>query len=215
MTWAGNAQDNDRKKEGSINPKPRVNHEIKIKEVRAIGPEGEQLGIFPTIVAIKKAEELGFDLVEVSPNAKPPVCKMMDFGRFMYEQSKKVHAMKQNQRSGQVKEVKFRPHINEHDLSTKINYVQRFLEEGNRAKINLMFRGREMIHTEVGAGIMQKIITSIDPRGIVEVPPRMEGSSMTMVIAPNPAYKPSEKVGEREESNKKSQLQEPGHENPQ
>ena len=115
---------------------------------------------------------------------------MMDFGKFMYEQSKKVHAMKQHQKSGQVKEVKFRPHINEHDLDTKINYVQRFLEDGNRAKITLMFRGREMIHTEVGKDLMQKIVVATESSGIVEVPARMEGSNMTMTLAPAPAPKP-------------------------
>ena len=149
-----------------------------------IGPEGEQLGIFPTHVAIKKAEEQGFDLVEVSPTAKPPVCKMMDFGKYMYEQSKKVHVMKQHQKSGQIKEVKFRPHINEHDLETKINYVQRFLEDGNKAKISMMFRGREMIHTEVGKELLQKIIVATEGVAVLEVPPRMEGSNMTMTLAP-------------------------------
>ncbi len=142
---------------------------------------------------------MGYDLVEVSPTAKPPVCKMMDFGKFMYEQSKKVHAMKQHQKSGQVKEVKFRPHINGHDLDTKINYVQRFLEDGNRAKITLMFRGREMIHTEVGKELMQRIVVATEPYGIVEVPSRMEGSNMTMTLAPAPAAKPGKAGQDRPE----------------
>jgi translation initiation factor IF-3 len=177
--------------------------------VRAIGPNGEQLGIFPTHLAIKKAEELGFDLVEVSPTAKPPVCKMMDFGKFMYEQSKKVHAMKQHQKSGQVKEVKFRPHINEHDLGIKIHYVQRFLEDGNRAKITLMFRGREMIHTEVGKDLMQRIVTETEPYGIIEVPARMEGSNMTMTLAPFPtpiSTKPAGKGGADKEKTEDSEI---------
>ncbi len=187
--------------EKSINPKPRVNYEIKIKEVRVIGPEGEQLGIFPTHVAIKKAEEQGFDLVEVSPTAKPPVCKMMDFGKYMYEQSKKVHAMKQHQKSGQIKEVKFRPHINEHDLETKINYVQRFLDDGNKAKISMMFRGREMIHTEVGKELLQKIIAATEGTAVLEVPPRMEGSNMTMTLAPvAPAAKTGKSPGAGEKT---------------
>lgn len=135
-------------------------------------------------MAIKKAEETGFDLVEVSPNAKPPVCKLMDFGKFQYEQSKKVHTMKQHQRTGQVKELKFRPHINEHDLGIKIHYVERFLEEGNKAKVALVFRGREMIRYETGAELMQKIITTLGPKAIVEAPPKLEGSNMTMVLAP-------------------------------
>jgi len=135
-------------------------------------------------MAIKKAEETGFDLVEVSPNAKPPVCKLMDFGKFQYEQSKKVHTMKQHQRTGQVKELKFRPHINEHDLDIKINYVERFLEEGNKAKIALVFRGREMIRYEVGAELMQRMIAALGPKAIVESPPKLEGSNMTMVLAP-------------------------------
>ena len=176
-----------------INPKTRVNHEIKTKEVRLIGAEGEQLGIVPTVMAIKKAEESGFDLVEVSPNAKPPVCKLMDFGKFQYEQSKKVHTMKQNQRTGQVKELKFRPHINEHDLQIKIHYVERFLEEGNKAKVALVFRGREMIRYEVGAELMQKMISALGSKAIVEAPPKLEGSNMTMVLAPASLPKTSEK----------------------
>ena len=176
--------------------------------MRAIGPNGEQLGIFPTHLAIKRAEELGFDLVEVSPTAKPPVCKMMDFGKFMYEQSKKVHAMKQHQKSGQVKEVKFRPHINEHDLDIKIHYVQRFLDDGNRAKITLMFRGREMIHTEVGKDLMQKIVVETEPYGIIEVPPRMEGSNMTMTLAPFPTVNNVKPVGKGGPEKEKPEISE-------
>jgi translation initiation factor IF-3 len=141
-------------------------------------------------VAIKKAEEAGFDLVEVSPNAKPPVCKLMDYGKFQYEQSKKVHSMKQHQRTGQVKELKFRPHINDHDLSIKIHYVERFLEEGNKAKVALVFRGREMIRSEIGTELMQKMISALGPKAIVESPPKFEGSSMTMVLAPAAPSKP-------------------------
>ena len=151
------------------------------------------MGIVPTVMAIKKAEESGFDLVEVSPNAKPPVCKLMDFGKFQYEQSKKVHTMKQNQRTGQVKELKFRPHINEHDLQIKIHYVERFLEEGNKAKVALVFRGREMIRYEVGAELMQKMIAALGSKAIVEAPPKLEGSNMTMVLAPASLPKTSAK----------------------
>jgi translation initiation factor IF-3 len=155
-------------------------------------------------VAIKKAEETGYDLVEVSPNAKPPVCKLMDFGKFQYEQSKKIHTMKQHQRTGQVKELKFRPHINEHDLQIKINYVERFLEEGNKAKVALVFRGREMIRYEVGAELMQKMIVALGPKAIVESPPKLEGSNMTMVLAPASVPKPYSQEN-REGSSESSQ----------
>lgn len=108
----------------------------------------------------------------------------MDYGKFQYEQSKKVHSMKQHQRTGQVKELKFRPHINDHDLGIKIHYVERFLEEGNKAKVALVFRGREMIRSEIGTELMQKMITALGPKAIVESPPKFEGTSMTMVLAP-------------------------------
>ncbi len=154
-----------------------------------IGADGEQLGIVPTLIAVRKAEEAGYDLVEVSPNAKPPVCKLMDFGKFQYEQSKKVHSMKQHQRTGQIKELKFRPHINEHDLEIKIHYVERFLEEGNKAKVALVFRGREMIRADIGTELMQRIINALGVKALIESPPKFEGSSMTMVLAPAPSGK--------------------------
>ena len=113
----------------------------------------------------------------------------MDYGKFQYEQSKKVHSMKQHQRTGQIKELKFRPHINEHDLGIKIHYVERFLEEGNKAKVALVFRGREMIRSEVGTELMQKMINALGSKAIVESPPKFEGSSMTMVLAPAPTGK--------------------------
>ncbi len=155
------------------------------------------MGIIPTNIAIKKAEEAGYDLVEVSPNAKPPVCKLMDFGKFQYEQSKKLHSMKQHQRTGQVKELKFRPHINEHDLDIKIHYVERFLEEGNKAKVALVFRGREMVRYEVGAELLKKMIAALGPKAIVESPPKLEGSNMTMVLAP--ANAPTRPAGKDDE----------------
>ncbi len=176
-----------------INSKTLINYEIKTKEVRLIGADGEQLGIVPTIVAIKKAEEAGFDLVEVSPNAKPPVCKLMDYGKFQYEQSKKVHSMKQHQRTGQVKELKFRPHINDHDLGIKIHYMERFLEEGNKVEVALAFRGRELIRSEIGAELMQKMIAALGSKAIVESPPKFEGTSMTMVLVPAPPTKNASK----------------------
>ncbi len=137
--------------------------------------------------------------MEVSPNAKPPVCKLMDFGKFQYEQSKKLHSMKQHQRTGQVKELKFRPHINEHDLGIKIHYVERFLEEGNKAKIALVFRGREMVRYEVGAELLKKMISALGAKAIVESPPKLEGSNMTMVLAPaNAPTRPGAKEDEEE-----------------
>ncbi|HXC61769.1 MAG TPA: translation initiation factor IF-3, partial [Nitrospiria bacterium] len=119
-------------------------------EVRAIGPEGEQLGVLPIRDALKKAEELGYDLVEIAPTAKPPVCRIMDYGKYKYEQSKKQHTAKMHQRSMLVKEIKLRPQTDKHDLEFKIRHMREFLEEGHKVKVTLMFRGREMTYLDRG-----------------------------------------------------------------
>ncbi|MDH3771649.1 MAG: translation initiation factor IF-3, partial [Nitrospirota bacterium] len=137
-------------------PKQRINHLIKVPEVRVIGAEGEQLGILKTSEAIKQARETGYDLVEVAPTAEPPVCRIMDHGKFKYEQSKKEHRMRLHQKSTQVKEVKFRPRTDTHDMETKIRQIRDFLEEGNKTKVTVMFRGREMANRELGFQAIQK-----------------------------------------------------------
>lgn len=149
-----------------------------------IGPEGEQIGILPTYQALKKAEEYGLDLVEVAPTAKPPVCRIMDFGKYKYEQAKKQHSARLHQRSMQLKEVKVRPYTDKHDLEIKVRNVRRFLEDKNKAKITLTFRGRERAHTEMAKGIMDIFVEGVKDIGMVEYPPTFEGANMIMIVAP-------------------------------
>jgi translation initiation factor IF-3 len=165
-------------------PKQRINHLIKVPEVRVIGAEGEQLGILKTSEAIKQARETGYDLVEVAPTAEPPVCRIMDHGKFKYEQSKKEHRMRLHQKSTQVKEVKFRPRTDTHDMETKIRQIRDFLEEGNKTKVTVMFRGREMANRELGFQAIQKVIEELKGAGNIESPPRMEGRNLYMVVSP-------------------------------
>jgi len=155
---------------------------IKVKEVRVIASEGEQLGILDTREAIRKAEEMGLDLVEVAPTAKPPVCRIMDFGKYKYEMAKKAHESKKNQSVIVVKEIKLRPRTDEHDVQFKTNNIKRFLEEGNKVKVTVMFRGREMAHTTHGRAVLERIVGDLQNEAAVESPPRMEGRNMTMLL---------------------------------
>jgi translation initiation factor IF-3 len=164
--------------------KQRINHFIRVPEVRVIGAEGEQLGILKTPEAIRQAKDMGIDLVEVAPTAEPPVCRIMDFGKFKYEQSKKEHRMRQSQKSTQVKEIKLRPRTDKHDLETKVRQIKDFLSEGNKTKITVMFRGREMANRNLGFEAIQQIIEDLKGVGNVESPPRMEGRNLYMVVAP-------------------------------
>ncbi len=165
-------------------PKQRINHLIKVPEVRVIGPEGEQLGILKTSEALRQSREAGYDLVEVAPTAEPPVCRIMDHGKFKYEQSKKEHRMRLNQKSTQVKEVKFRPRTDTHDMETKIRQIRDFLQDGNKTKVTVMFRGREMANRELGFQAIQKVIEELKGAGNIESPPRMEGRNLYMVVSP-------------------------------
>lgn len=164
--------------------KQRVNYLIRVPEVRVIGAEGEQLGILKTPDAIRQAKDLGYDLVEVAPNTDPPVCRIMDFGKFKYEQSKKEHKIRQHQKSTQVKEIKFRPRTDKHDLETKIRQIKGFLAEGNKTKITVMFRGREMANQELGRNAMDKVIEALKDDCSIESPPRLEGRNLYTIVAP-------------------------------
>jgi translation initiation factor IF-3 len=150
--------------------------------VRVINADGEQLGILDTREAIRKAEELGLDLVEVAATAKPPVCRIMDFGKYKYELNKKAHDSKKHQTVITVKEVKMRPRTDEHDVQFKTNNIKRFLEEGNKVKVSIMFRGREMARTVQGRAILERITKDLEGVAIVEQPPRMEGNNMSMFL---------------------------------
>jgi len=157
---------------------------IDAREVLVIGPEGEQLGVLTKQDALAAAAESGLDLVEVAPNATPPVCRIMDFGKFKYQQSKKAQLAKKKQKIIQVKEIKVRPKTDDHDLETKSKHARRFLEEGNKIKVTVRFRGREIVHPERGEMVLKKLMVLLEGIATVESPAKMEGRTMVMVVAP-------------------------------
>ena len=162
----------------------RINGEITAKEVRLISGEGEQLGVVSLKEALSMAEEKDVDLVEISPTAKPPVCKLMDFGKYKYEQSKKRDEAKKKQKQVQIKEIKFRPGTDEGDYQIKMRNVTRFLADGDKVKITLRFRGREMAHQEFGAQLLERVKADLEELAAVESFPKMEGRQMVMMVAP-------------------------------
>lgn len=161
-----------------------MNREIRVREVRVIGPEGEQLGILPTPDAFKKAQDLGYDLVEVAPTSVPPVCRIMDHGKYKYELQKKEHQSRKHQKSTQVKEIKLRPRTDKHDLEIKVRQVKEFLADGNKTKVTVTFRGREMANQEMGRTMMASVMQQLMECGTIEYAPRMEGRSLIMIVAP-------------------------------
>jgi len=165
----------------------RINDKILSREVRVINLEGEQLGIFPIAEALNIAREASRDLVEVSPTTSPPVCRIMDYGKFKYEQSKKTYQAKKKKhvpRVTHIKEIKVRPKTEEHDLQFKIRHIKKFLTQGDKAKITLIFRGREITHPERGHQVMNRIAEETEDVGIVENPAKLEGRNMIMLLAP-------------------------------
>lgn len=167
-----------------INRDYRVNEEIKVREVRLVGEDGEQLGIVSLKEALDLAEERNLDLVEVAPGAKPPVCRIMDFGKFCYEQSKREKEARKKQRIITVKEVKMRPNIERHDMETKEANARRFLEDGDKVKVTIMFRGREVSHSELGLALCRRFAEDLSALATVEKEPKLEGRNMTMFLAP-------------------------------
>ena len=163
---------------------PAVNELITSSEVRVISEKGDMLGVLKTEEAIKKAFELGLDLVEVSPNASPPVCKIIDYGKYKYQVQKKQAEAKKKQKTFEVKEVKLRPGIEDNDYEVKLRSIHRFLKDGDKVKITLRFRGREMAYHQRGMDILKKLETAIESLAKVEQVPKLEGRQMTMVIAP-------------------------------
>jgi translation initiation factor IF-3 len=162
----------------------RINGEITVNELRLMGVDNEPLGIVGFREALRLAEENEVDLVEIAPTAQPPVCRLMDYGKFKYQEQKRAHEAKLKQKVIQVKEVKFRPATDEGDYLVKLRNLTRFLEEGDKTKITLRFRGREMAHQEFGVRLLERVRTDLDPVGQVEQMPRLEGRQMVMVIAP-------------------------------
>jgi translation initiation factor IF-3 len=168
----------------AINERTRVNQQIRISPVRVIDPAGEQIGILPIEKALEAAEELGLDLVEVAPMARPPVCRIMDYGKFRYEEQRKAREARKKQHRVELKEVKLRPGIEDHDFDFKARHARRFLEEGNKVKVTMMFRGRQMAHPEIGREVLERMVAEVADVGKVESLPTMEARSMTMVLAP-------------------------------
>ena len=163
---------------------PRVNNAILSHELRLIGAEGENVGVVTPVRAMKLAEDAGLDLVEISPNANPPVCKIMDFGKYKYEQQKRESEARKKQKIIEVKEIKFRPGTDTHDYEVKMRNVYKFLENGDKVKITLRFRGREMAHLNLGRELLERIGIDVQEHGKVENMPKMEGRQMTMMIGP-------------------------------
>lgn len=163
----------------------RVNRMIRVPRVRVIGPDGNQLGVLDTNVALRRAaEEFQSDLIEISPTADPPVCKIMDFGKYKYQLKKKTQEAKKNQSVIVVKEIKLRPSTDQHDFDFKVKHIQRFLEEGNKTKVTIRFRGRELVHSQLGRVMLERILTIVGDKVVVEHPAKLEGRNMTMVLAP-------------------------------
>lgn len=162
----------------------RVNEEIRVREVRVVSSTGEQLGIMLAREAIRLATEQQLDLVEVAPTAKPPVCRIMDFGKFKYEQQKREKEVKKKQKIVSLKEVKLRPGIEDHDFDVKLKNAQRFLADGDKVKVTIMFRGRELSHPELGRQLLVKMADILKETVNVEREPRLEGKNMIMIVAP-------------------------------
>lgn len=180
----------------------RVNERIRIREVRLIDDEGNQVGIIPTRDALEMARERGLDLVEVAPNAVPPVCRLMDYGKFRYEQSRRDRESRRNQHVVELKEVRLSPKIDDHDLETKGRQAAKFLGEGDKVKLTVRFRGREMAHTDIGMGILTQMAEQLRVHGTIEQAPKMEGRAMSMVVAP---VKQKASPQEREGSNRREE----------
>ena len=167
----------------------RTNRRIRAREVRVIGPAGEQLGVMPIDQALSYAQQQGLDLVEVSPMSKPPVCKVMDYGKFKYEEKKRANEAKKKQAVIRIKEVKMRPKTEDHDYDFKVNNIRRFLEDGDKARVTIMFRGREITHKEIGQNLLSDVVADLKDAAVIEQTPRMEGRQMFMVLAPSPKLK--------------------------
>lgn len=165
----------------------RINEEIRAREVRVIGSEGEQLGIMSGRDAQQLAYEKHLDLVEIAPTAKPPVCRIMDYGKYRYEQQKREKESRKKQKTFDIKEVKLRPGIEEHDFNVKFKNAVRFLEDGDKVKVTIMFRGRELSHPELGEVLLNKMAEQLKDTAIVERQPKLEGKNMIMIVAPKPS----------------------------
>ncbi|MGE5137594.1 MAG: translation initiation factor IF-3 [Gemmatimonadota bacterium] len=164
---------------------PRINERIRVPEVRLVGPNGEQVGIVAVTDALRLAQEADLDLVEVAPTARPPVCRLMDYGKFKYESALKARESRKNQAQTVIKEIKLRPKIDPHDYGTKKGHVERFLRAGDKVKVTIMFRGREQSRPELGFRLLQRLASDVEELGFVEAQPKQDGRNMIMVIGPH------------------------------
>ncbi len=162
----------------------QINEEIRDKELRVIGPDGDQLGIMPLSQALEKAESMNLDLVKIAPQAKPPVCKVMDYGKYRFEQAKREKEAKKNQHVVDVKEIRLSLNIDTHDFNTKLSHAERFIRDGNKIKVSIRFRGREMGHPELGLEVMKKFAEACAEFANIEKPAKLEGRSMLMFLSP-------------------------------
>jgi translation initiation factor IF-3 len=176
----------------------RTNFRIKAPEVRVIGENGEMIGVMTVKQAVSLAQERGLDLVEINPKAIPPVCKITDFGKFKYERKKKEREARKRQTVVEIKEIKFRPTTDDHDIEVKTKNIRRFLEDKNRVKLTIRFRGRELAHQEIGKNVLLKVAEMISDAGVIMQEPRADGKQMTMIIAPKDKDKDKEKEKENE-----------------
>ena len=165
----------------------RINQRIRVKEVRLIGPEGEQIGVINTQDALQKAEESGLDLVEVAGQTSPPVCRIMDYSKYKYEQEKKEKEARKHQKTIHLKEIKIKPNIEEHDYQVKLHHLKRFLARGDKAKLTMIFRGREMSHLDIGKKVMNRMIADLNEVGEVEKGPMMEGRAIMIHFMARPS----------------------------
>jgi translation initiation factor IF-3 len=163
---------------------PRINEDIRAAKILLIDQNGEKQGIMPISAALEAADEVGLDLVEISPNSDPPVCKMLDYGKFKFQEQKKKNEARKRQKTVEIKEIKLRPNIDTHDYDVKAKAMHRFFEEGDKVKVTLRFRGREMAHPELGMKLLQQVKADFDEVAKVEYEPRMEGRQMIMILAP-------------------------------
>lgn len=189
-------------------PLHRTNERIRVPAVRVVTEDGETFGVMDTRDAVQKAREMGLDLVEIAPNAKPPVCKIIDYGKFLYEQKKKAHEAKKKQVTVQVKEIKFRPGTDDHDYNYRMEHARDWLEDGDKVRAAIAFRGREMTHRELGAKILAKLTQDLADLADVEVAPKMEGYQMFTIFVPKKtkvADKPSAKSADKTEQEPRKQ----------
>lgn len=172
----------------------RINERIRAREVRVIGEDGNVIGVMSSLQALNLAREAGLDLVEVSPMAQPPVCRLLDWGKFKYEQSKRESEARKHQKTSELKEIRMRPRTDDHDLNVKVRKIEEFLGDGDKVKVGVLFRGRELAHTELGRRLLDQIIVDLKGIAVLERPPLMEGKMMSMLLTRAPGWEPAKKA---------------------